>query len=170
MSLESLLLNALKCHLVFAGSLQRTEKWGQIRWEAGGYADREGWGECIRMGCWPLLCLIYLWEDIVDLKILFTEKWEQEIKRNLSTQEFWLHLTLSQWHPAGAREWLLLFWDFYLSVKGFDFKKLFSPLKWFQKSLNCESSCCTVGLGGFCLCAVIEWEGQSRWWWDVNIQ
>lgn len=38
MSPESLLLNALKCHLVFAGSLQRTEGWGGggMWWEAGG--------------------------------------------------------------------------------------------------------------------------------------
>lgn len=41
MSPESLLLNALKCHLVFAGSLQLTEEGGDMVGRSGGNADRE---------------------------------------------------------------------------------------------------------------------------------
>lgn len=43
MSPESLLLNALKCHLVFAGSLQLTEGWwrGEMWWEVVGERQTE---------------------------------------------------------------------------------------------------------------------------------
>lgn len=46
MSLESLLLNALKCHLVFAGSLQLTEGWGDMvgSWVGDAEGDVLEWG------------------------------------------------------------------------------------------------------------------------------
>lgn len=72
MSPESLLLNALKCHLVFAGSLQLTEGWGEFWWE-------ELWGEC-RQRTWRGICdkgalasivpNLFM-EDIVVLRMLF---------------------------------------------------------------------------------------------------
>lgn len=68
MSLDSLLLNALRWHLVFAGTLQLAE--GR-RGEAG-----RRWGrcrrECTRTGHAPPLCLIYFGEDTV-LRIVFTD-------------------------------------------------------------------------------------------------
>lgn len=45
MSLETRLLNALKCHLVFAGSLQLAEGWGWAPAESGARRSRQtGWG------------------------------------------------------------------------------------------------------------------------------
>lgn len=69
MSPESLLLNALKCHLVFAGSLQLTgENWS----EAVGKCRACGGQQ--RMGRQSPSCLVYFGEDILILRILCTDK------------------------------------------------------------------------------------------------
>lgn len=70
MSPESLLLNALKCHLVFAGSLPLT---ACGRGGPAGTCRRSVW-KAVQTGAQPPLCLTDLGEEIFVLRILFTDK------------------------------------------------------------------------------------------------
>lgn len=85
MSLESLMLNALKCHLVFAGSLQLTEGWGRdIVGTRGGRSRQTVWRD-IRHYCaqytYSGCCCRYK-------KILLTVEMRVRAWNSLWTQQF----------------------------------------------------------------------------------
>lgn len=82
MSLESLLLNALKCHLVFAGSLQLTEGWGR----GGGGRGAECWGTC-QTGAGLHRASSTQGRMFSFKRFYLLRKWEQELENKLCSQE-----------------------------------------------------------------------------------
>lgn len=161
MSPESLLLNALQCHLVFAGSLWLIEAGGELERSWGPVQGRWGAVEngapaCLMPGVFRGRCSCFG----------HSVHWQQEKKslKTLCTQKFWMHFTPSQ-RTSGAVLIPSIILGFAAKYKsGLTFKILMFFL------LDCPRNLCS---GKF---PAVLWawaSGRERWgeWrWHVKMQ